>query len=214
MTITAVLFDMDGVLLDSERHWGPELDIFFSQLVPWTPADKERTTGIGLFGIYHYLVDRYGLAMPLDVFTERCDAIAFRVYAKTSLSLHAKECLTELKAAGIKVALGTSGHKTWWMVGLAGKGVEVLFDAIVGADEVNGKTKPAPDIYRKAAEKLGAQPGECLVVEDAEMGVISAKAAGMRCLGYRTDVNVMQDLSAADREITDLAEIPLLISSF
>ncbi len=214
MAIKAVIFDMDGVLLDSERHWGPELDVFFSQLVPWTSVDKERTTGIGLSGVYRYLVDRYGLAMPLDTFTERCDAIALAVYAKTSLSPHAKECLGALKAAGIKVALGTSGHETWWTAGLAGKGVQPLFDAIVGADDVGGKTKPAPDIYLKAAEKLGVPPGECLVVEDAMHGVISAKAAGMRCLGYRTDVNATQDLSATDREITDLAEIPELIARF
>jgi HAD superfamily hydrolase (TIGR01509 family) len=78
------------------------------------------------------------------------------------------------------------------------------FDAIVSAEEVGSRGKPAPDIYLWTANKLDIQPADCLVVEDSTNGILSAKAAGMKVVGYRTKDNQGQDLSRADKIVRDL----------
>jgi len=81
------------------------------------------------------------------------------------------------------------------------------FDAIISADEIDGKGKPSPEIYLYSAKILNLNPDECVVIEDSKNGIISAKNANMRCIGFRNGINQRQDLSKADVIISDLSEI-------
>jgi HAD superfamily hydrolase (TIGR01509 family) len=81
------------------------------------------------------------------------------------------------------------------------------FSAVVSAEDVGSRGKPAPDIYLYTAKKVHARPGECVVVEDSTNGVTSGKAAGMRVVAYQTPFNKDYDLTGADAIITNLREL-------
>ena len=81
------------------------------------------------------------------------------------------------------------------------------FDVVVSAEEVNGNGKPAPDIYLYTAQQLGVGPGDCVVIEDSKNGVLSARSAGMFCIGLRNGFNEEQDLSAADVVVEGFEEL-------
>jgi beta-phosphoglucomutase-like phosphatase (HAD superfamily) len=81
------------------------------------------------------------------------------------------------------------------------------FDRIISAEEIDGKSKPEPDVYEHAAEQVGVEPEECVAVEDSTNGVKSAKAAGMKAVGYRNQSDEELDLSEADAVASSAAEL-------
>ncbi len=207
--IRAVIFDMDGVLVDSERHWRPEMIAACRRFLPdWGEADEEAITGGGLPVIEAHLRSR-GARFSHEELSRLLDEAAARVYAAAPLSPGAAETIAALRAAGLAVALASSSQRSWVERALAGK--RLLFDALLCAEDV-ARTKPAPDLYLAAAERLGLPPAECAAVEDAAKGVAAAKAAGMACIAYRTGVNREQDLSAADEEIRELGSLPGIVA--
>ena len=185
--IQAVLFDMDGVLVDSEpvilaaamaclKEYG--LQPKDKDFIPYIGAGEDRFIG----GV----AEKYGLIYRKEM-KERVYQI-YREIAPEKLRIYegAAELLIQLKQYGIHCILASSADQTKIQTNLNVAGIhENLFSAIISGEDVDRK-KPAPDIYLTAARKVNIPPINCVVVEDALNGIKAAKAAGMKCIAVAT----------------------------
>jgi beta-phosphoglucomutase-like phosphatase (HAD superfamily) len=108
----------------------------------------------------------------------------------------------------MKLGIGSSSHRKLITYVLKKLEIENLFEAVIGAEDITCG-KPNPEIFLMCAKTLNANPVECLVVEDAKLGVEAAKTAEMKCLGYRNPSSGKQDLSKADLITDDLSKLDI-----
>ncbi|XP_024522693.1 protein SUPPRESSOR OF QUENCHING 1, chloroplastic isoform X2 [Selaginella moellendorffii] len=213
--VRGVLFDMDGVLCDSEeRSRDAAVDVFAGMGVTVRPEDFIPFMGTGeanfLGGVAGlYQVPGFDPIQAKEKFFE----VYIQKYAKPDSGLGypgALELIMECKRAGLKVAVASSADRIKVDANLSAAGLpQTNFDAIVSAD-VFERLKPAPDIFLAAAKALGLPPSECVVVEDALAGVQAARAAGMRCIAVSTTLSE-ESLAKANPTLTrmNIANITL-----
>ena len=205
----AVIFDMDGVIVDSEIHWKTTEGYFLQSLIPtWNINDQDKILGLGVHDLYALLASTYQLQKTKEQFLELYQEMANVIYGqKVSLIEGFTELLSALHANHIPVALASSSPWTWINIMLERFNLRESFQAIVSADELEGEGKPSPAIYLLTAKRLGVSPTRCIAIEDSKNGVLSAKNAGMYCIGFRNGFNDEQDLSRADMIIQHFAEL-------
>lgn len=198
--LDAIVFDMDGVMVDSEFQWKLAEGEFFGELVPsWTDAHHERIVGLSPVDCYKFLRDQYGMKRSQAEFMQLCDAMARRIYTeRVSVAPGLFEFLDAAREKAVPLAIASSSPRAWIELVLSRFGLSARFSAVAAGDEVNGRTKPHPDLYALAVSRLGKAPARCLAIEDSSVGVRAAKAAGLVCAAYRNGSNTGQDLSAAD----------------
>jgi len=197
----AVLWDMDGTLVDSEPYWLlSESALAQDYGKVWTQENGHELIGKSLYDSSAILKDRLDIK---DLSAQQIiDRLTDSVISKLQLSLPwrpgALELLMELKQAGVKTALVTMSMRR-----MALAVVEAIpfhaFDVVVAGDDVT-HGKPHPEPYEKAAELLGLMPGECIAIEDSVTGLLSAEAAGCLPLGI---VNLMPLEQSGTRVIRD-----------
>ncbi|MEV5572009.1 HAD family phosphatase [Spirillospora sp. NPDC052269] len=178
----AVLFDMDGTLIDSERLWF-EVESEVMELLGgvWTHADQEHLVGGNLAIASAYMVERSGSDVPAEEVGRRLlDGMIELMRTNVPLLPGAKELLTEVRAEGLPSALVTSSHRALLEPALDGIGRD-HFDLTLAGDEVS-RTKPDPEPYLTACARLGVEPARCVVLEDSPSGLASAEAAGCRTI--------------------------------
>jgi HAD superfamily hydrolase (TIGR01509 family) len=207
--IDTVIFDMDGVLVDSEKHWAIEETVY---LAPRIPAPHEEyhkdIVGMSISEIYDHLKSRYDIQMEKMEFLVAYDRMAVDVYKKLSNLLpHVLDFLVLLRNEGYTLALASSSPRFWVDMAVERFELEPYFRITVSASEIQCKGKPAPDIYLYTAQQLGKKPETCMAIEDSRNGVLSAKEAGMKCIGLRNGFNDEQKLSRADLVIDDFRQL-------
>jgi HAD superfamily hydrolase (TIGR01509 family) len=176
----AVLFDMDGLLVDSEPLWlEAETSVMARLGADWTKEDQEQLLGGSLGRTVRHLLSKATKPVPYDVVAEwLMSGIVERVRdGGVPVQPGARELLAEVAAAGLPHALVTSSERRFMEAVLASTGMR--FDALVCAEDV-AATKPDPGPYLLAAKLLGMDPGRCFALEDSPNGVASAEAAGCR----------------------------------
>jgi HAD superfamily hydrolase (TIGR01509 family) len=205
----AVIFDMDGVIVDSEIHWKTTEGFFLQSLISgWSAHDQDRIIGLGVLDLYALLVDTYQMQKTQEEFLEIYQVMANEIYGqKVSLIAGFTELLTALNTNYIPVALASSSPTSWINIMLERFSLRDSFQVVVSADELKGQGKPSPAIYLLTASRLGIRPDRCVAIEDSKNGVLSAKNAEMFCVGFRNGFNDEQDLSRADVIIHHFAEL-------
>jgi HAD superfamily hydrolase (TIGR01509 family) len=179
-----IVFDMDGVLFDSERLYnrawrevGARLELH--------DMDGTIRSCVGRNGsdIREFLQEKYGPDFEAAQFARDVTAVFQTIVDTEGLPIKpgVPELLGWLRAQGGLIALATSSGKNSTAHSLEAAGLAQYFDAIVTGDMIT-KGKPAPDIYLLACEKLGEKPGSCYAVEDSPNGVRSAHAAGLKTI--------------------------------
>jgi HAD superfamily hydrolase (TIGR01509 family) len=198
--VNAVIFDMDGVIVDSERHWGDlEEGYIFLEAVDSDAVTAAEIAGMNVNDVYDYLDEKYGTVVNRQRFLGLYDEAAEELYTEKAELLPGFAALVEeLRERDLEVAVASSSPPHWIQMVLDEHELEQSFDEIVSAEHIDGHSKPDPDIYLHTASLLGVEPEECVAIEDSSHGVQAAKAAGMRCIGYRTPANRNQDLSRSD----------------
>jgi HAD superfamily hydrolase (TIGR01509 family) len=209
--IKGIIFDMDGVLVDSERFICEAAMRMFEErgvavrpedFLPFVGAGEDRYIG-GVAEEYH---------VPLDL--PAAKARTYEIYGEIVRGRlgplpGVPEFVRSARGRGLKLAVASSADRMKVDINLREMGFsETDFDALVTGDDVLHK-KPAPEIFLTAASRLGLSPGACIVVEDAVNGVAAAKAAGMECLGLTTSFS-SEDLAGADWTAANLAVAPPL----
>lgn len=185
--IKAVVFDMDGCLVDSEVH---SLEVLSDELRLAGVGDmtvqvlRERFLGVSIAKIIEHVSERAGRACPPD-FAERFETRLFdRFRRELRVIGGVPDLLAALKARGILVAIATGSSLRRLAFTLDCVGLTDSFgDNGFSADQVR-QGKPAPDLFLLAAERLGISPGDCAVMEDSPLGIAGAVAAGMRPVGF------------------------------
>nr|WP_276514262.1 HAD family phosphatase [Actinomadura citrea] len=172
------MFDMDGLLIDSEHVWlEVESEVMAWLGGEWSPAHQERLVGGSLYLAVDYMLELTGADAPREEVGRRMlDGMVERLSACVPMMPGAKDLLAEVRAAGVTAALVSSSHRRL---------IEPVLDAVgrehfalsVAGDEV-AQTKPHPEPYLTAAARLGADPARCVVLEDSPNGVAAAEAAG------------------------------------
>jgi len=209
MSIHAVMFDMDGVLVDSEQHWAT---LENEHILPRTTASADVTAsdiaGLNVTDLYVHLTEEYETTMGKSEFVALYDEAAEELYTERATLMDGfSDLVGTLRERGVGVSLVTSSPRRWVQLVLDRFEIEGAFDAIVCADDIDGASKPAPDIYEHAARTVTVDPERCIAIEDSAHGVQAARAAGMCCIGYRTGGNATQDLTNADTIVTEPTEL-------
>ena len=198
----AVLFDMDGVLVDSEEYWVElEEETVLPEAVGEGVVDDEEITGMDYTEIYDYLDEHYGehLDMGREEFEAYYEDAAEELYHEHAELLEGFEALADdLRDRGVRTAVVSSSPLDWIGIVVDRFGIDEHFDAVVSGNEIDGPSKPEPEVYEIGAAEVGVDPSECIAVEDSENGVEAANRAGMTSVGYRTEINQGMDLSTAD----------------
>lgn len=207
----AVLFDLDGTLVDSMWVWH-SIDIdYLGNIGKKLPEDLQKNIeGMSFTETAEYFKKRFELSDDVETIKCHWNEMAFERYTtEVKLKKGAKEFLTRLKEDNIKLGIASSNSETLIRGVLKAQGVLELFDAVTTSCEA-GAGKPAPDIYLLAAKKLEVEPSECLVFEDITMGIMAGKAAGMTTVAVEDDYshNMRNEKAElADYFIEDFTEI-------
>jgi HAD superfamily hydrolase (TIGR01509 family) len=187
---SAVLWDMDGTLIDSEPYWMKSEGAFARENnSPWTEQDGLSLVGMSLYESSKIIKDRVGSNLsPEKIIEKLTDEVSAQLKDQVLWRPGARELLMLLRKKKVKTALVTmSMHR------MAQQVVDAIgfdaFDVIVAGDDVlHGK--PHPEAYLKAAELLGVQPADCVAFEDSISGLRSAEAAGTQAVGVKNIVEI------------------------
>jgi len=208
----AVIFDMDGVLIDSE----PIHIVIEKQLFDKLGIDVSETVHRSYMGasnefMYSDLRSRFKLSKSVTELIES-DELFRSDYFHRLDTIPANEglisLLSQIKAAGLKLAVATSSSPEIANLLLNKCGIASYFDVIVTTSEA-GESKPSPDVYLLAAERIGVSPEDCIVFEDSPNGLSAAKSAGMFCVVIQSDNEIIKELSGADYLIQSFTEMTL-----
>jgi HAD superfamily hydrolase (TIGR01509 family) len=184
MMIKAIIFDLDGTLIDSMGLWRQVDEEFLTGRGQEVPADlfDYLPGGNSFIQTAQYFKDRFGLSETVDEIMQIwTDMVSEHYCSGVYLKPGAADLLSVLRDKGIKIGLGTSNSYELAEKSLMFNGVWHYFEAVITGDmQLMGK--PFPDIYLKCAEKLGVVPDECIVIEDTLAGVQAAIAAGMQAI--------------------------------
>ena len=180
--IQALIFDLDGLLVDSEPLTELAITALFQQhgcQIRPTAALFERVMGRRIPDVLTLLAEICGLTVPVEVLNEELEARRLEVLrGRVQPCAGAAELLAFANNAGLRLALGTSGRRQYVDAVLGEVGFRGCFEVEVTGDDV-ACGKPAPDVYLLAADRLRVAPARCVVFEDAPTGIAAAVAAGM-----------------------------------
>ncbi|MGW6706459.1 HAD family hydrolase [Streptomyces sp. NPDC054956] len=180
----SVIFDLDGTLVDSEPNYyeSGRRTLERHGVPDFTWEQHSRYIGIGTLETLEILRDAHGIEAPVEQLLAEQNA-AYLELARTQTEAYPemRRFVERLHADGIPMAVASGSSLEAIDAVLAGTGLDALLTTVVSAEEVE-RGKPAPDVFLEAARRLGSEPADCVVVEDAAPGALAAHAAGMGCV--------------------------------
>jgi HAD superfamily hydrolase (TIGR01509 family) len=212
--IRAVIFDLDGVLADSEPWWNQiDAQLLGEYGKAYHGEYHREVLGVSYQLAVEFYKKAFDISAPTGDLMRRRGEIATEFFAnRVGLFPHVGEVLEQLHAMNLRLAVATSSVSASARPFLDRHQLTGFFDVVVTGDEIE-RGKPHPDIYLHAAEKLGLSPNECLVIEDSLSGIAAAKSAGMRVAAIpdRRFVDPHDYKKKSDYLLAHVAEIPGLV---
>lgn len=207
----AVIFDLDGTLVDSMWMWKAiDIEYLGKFGIALPPTLQKDIEGMSFSETAVYFKETFQIPDSLEKIKADWNCMAYEKYTKeVSLKKGAKEFLVYCKKNAIKIGIATSNSRELVDATLEALKIRDYFDCVMTACEV-AKGKPAPDIYLAVAESVGVEPSECLVFEDIEMGILAGKNAGMEVCAVEDEFSMNQielKQKLADYYIKDYLEI-------
>ena len=189
--IKAVIFDMDGVIIDSEPLWRRAMIQSFTEVgIPFSDEHCHITTGLRFKEVAEFWFTKHGIThVSINEFdelviTRLCDLIAKE--GKTMKGV--LEALAFFKGKGLKIGIGTSSNNKLMNTVVNVLDIKDYFDVLCSAEHMS-HGKPHPQVYLTCAQQLGVNPLHCLVIEDSVNGIIAGKAAQMKVLAIPEEIN-------------------------
>jgi HAD superfamily hydrolase (TIGR01509 family) len=182
----AVLFDMDGVIVDTEEFWRErETEVILPAAVAEGDPEQAEIRGVNYRETYDHLAARYEMALDREAFLALYESVAADLYDSTDLLPGFRDLLAALRDRGVRVAIVSSSPPAW--IEQVVERFDLDVDATVSTEDVDGPGKPAPDVYLAAAQRVGTDPENCVAVEDSPNGVRAATRAGITTIAYGGD---------------------------
>jgi HAD superfamily hydrolase (TIGR01509 family) len=200
--VAAVVFDMDGVIVDTEQYWiEEEAEILNEALPSGHDVDPHDITGINVHEQYEMLEADYEMRVDREEYFDLFDSKAESVYARADLMPEFHDLLDALNERNLPLGVCTSSYPRWIDIVFESNDLEGRFDAVLSAAEEPVPGKPEPDLYDRVAEELGVDPSEVVVVEDSANGVAAAAASGAYTIAYAPNAHDGVDHSPADEVV-------------
>ena len=207
--LKAVIFDMDGVIVDSEPlHHRAIRETFLPYDVDIRDEELYSYIGIPSRIVIQDTIERFDLDVGAEKLIQTHKSILKDLYSDSIPISGVLELVEIVHDSDVKLGLASSTDLDLIRVVLDRLALDAFFDTVVSVEEVE-HPKPMPDVYLEAARRLDCEPKTCLAIEDSQAGVQSAKGAGMRCLGFSSPNSPHQDLHQADMIFGDLWELEL-----
>ena len=207
--IDAIIFDMDADLVDSEYTYFQSKSQILSE-AGHEVEDSYHFQFMGTTSDYMWEKMKQEFYLPLSVaeYIQQMTALRQAMIKRDGIRVipHVQEFVKGLSQAGLKLAVASSSSLAEIKVNLAEIGLSEYFSEVVSTEEVE-HSKPAPDVYLAAAERIGIMPENCLGIEDTKNGTGAVRNAGMVCVGFANPAFPKQDLAFADRVVSSFAEL-------
>jgi len=207
----AVIFDMDGVLIDSEPlHLELEEEIFKEIGANVSLEEHNSFVGTTSHYMWEYVINKYNIPHTVDELVEMDRKRYFEYILKHDDAVKpiegVDELVKELYSKKMRLAVASSSPIEVIKLVVKRLKLESYFDELVSGDFVK-RSKPYPDIFLYASEKLNVVPEKCIVIEDSNNGVMAAKSAGMKVVGFINPNSGNQDINMADVVIRSFSEL-------
>ena len=216
MGISAVIFDLDGVILDSEERWSQvKKDLVEETGGHWKPEATHAMLGMSSPEWSRYLHDELGVPLSPEEINAAVVARMIEAYRRDLPLIDGAVEAVHRLAEHWRLALATSANREVIEVVLESAGLDPAFAVAVSSEEVE-RGKPAPDVYLEAAARLNVAPGEAAAIEDSTNGLLAARAAGMAVVAIpnRAFPPTDEALAAADVVLGSISELtPAVIDS-
>lgn len=202
----AVIFDLDGLLVDSEIHWHTAVDLIWQKHgVERTLELDKKLIGLNLFDTIK-VINEFNPTLTLEELTQSFDDAANTIYGEQcQLMPGAANLIANLRAQNVPIGLGSSSSIDWINAALERLQIRPHFSALVSTRSHKLPGKPNPDVYIEAARQLGVMPSEVIVFEDTIIGATAGKRAGAFVVGV-PQVWSYGDFSVADVILESLAD--------
>lgn len=206
VAISAVIFDLDGVIVDSEPYSMQALvDVLREHGIEPSAEELRRSYGRKVRDDFMDYFARHGVAADLDAAISRKHARYYELAAgRLKPFPGVMPLIDRLRQRGYRLALASSGDRRKVAFSIQALCLNGVFETVVTGDDVS-HSKPHPEIYLTAAQRLGVNPAVCVAIEDAPNGVQAAKRAGMRCIAVTNSVPRVQ-LQEADLVVESLSD--------
>ncbi|WP_446898953.1 HAD family hydrolase [Clostridium sp. LBM24168] len=208
--VKAVIFDMDGVIIDSEpAHLRINNKMFEKLKIDVSDEEKLKFVGATTSSVWEIIKGKYNLSYSIGELV-KMDRDLYMKDLKSTSNIKpitgVDVLIKKFYKNKLKLAIASSSPMDVIKIIISNFKLNRYFDYLITGDEVK-RSKPAPDIFLKAAELLGVLPKECVVIEDSKNGIQAAKSAGMYCIGFLNLNSGQQDLSKADLVVDSLESI-------
>jgi len=207
-TIEGVIFDVDGVLADTEKYqWLGWVEPLKEYNIPLTKKQYLKYAGKQGDVIESEMISEFNLPIEKHILLQKKEKMLIEWFHKKKLNRmkYAKQAVEYFFKSNIKLAAASGSPRDEAILKLEKTGLLSYFPFVVGGTEVK-RGKPYPDIYIHAAKLLQLKPNKCLSFEDTQYGVESAKSAELFCIGVPTEFSIKQNFSKADEICKDLKE--------
>lgn len=212
MPIRALIFDFDGLILDTETPEYQSLQEIYQEfghtLLPETWGQVVGGNGSSAFDPLRHLETLVGHPLDLAALSARRRVRDAQIIATSPILPGVEDYLTEARRAGLRLAIASSSPHSWVDTHLARLGLYTTFDAIICVDDV-GIAKPDPSLFLRAADTLGVTPDEAIVFEDSPNGVLAAKRAGIFCVAVPNPMTRLLVFDPPDLRLQSLADLSL-----
>ena len=208
--LRAVIFDMDGVIADSEPTYREAINLMLAPTGhQMSEQQYEEVIGTSVHFAWRAILKTFGIDGDVEDYVRRYDRALVELLRRPLPPLPGvRELLAELRRRSLPAALATSSWKRWAQALLQATGLDGAFDAVVWREMVE-HPKPAPDLFLRAAELVGIEPARCLVLEDTGPGLEAAKKAGMLAVQVRSASTALPPQLHADLVLDSLEDFPL-----
>lgn len=207
--MTHIIFDMDGVLLDSEpMHQQVIYEVFQLKNIPLDRAYIQTLTGMSTFPMWQKIKHDAERVEAVEELVQFHKDYFFQKLPELDVAPvpHVKEVLAQFKSEGKHLSLASSSGRKLIEIFTEQVGIKHYFEVIMSGDDVK-YSKPNPEIFLKVAEWYALPPTQFTVIEDSTNGVKAAKSAGMHCIGFQNPLSGGQNLQEADRIIHSMNEL-------